>query len=227
MWAVVPLKDLPLAKQRLAAVLSLEERRGLFAAMAQDVLAALAAARGLAGILAVTRDAECTALAERYGARICPEPENHGHTAAVHAAAALLRAEGAAGLLQVPGDVPLATAAEIEAVLAAHRAAPAFTIVPSADRKGSNCIALSPPGAVALRFGDDSFFPHLAAARAAGIEPTVLPLPGLARDIDTPEDLSALLATPGTTRAHTYLSQSGIAGRLSNTPAGRAAAGAD
>ena len=30
---------------------------------------------------------------------------------------------------------------------------------------GSNAILLSPPDAVPLRFGDDSFFPHLAAAR--------------------------------------------------------------
>ena len=48
--------------------------------------------------------------------------------------------------------------------------------------------------AVPLRFGDNSFFPHLDAARRAGIEPTVLDLPGIALDIDTPEDLARFMA---------------------------------
>ena len=226
MWAVVPLKDLPQAKQRLASALSQDERRGLFAAMAEDVLAALAASPGLAGILAVTRDEACARLAERYGARLCREPENRGHTAAVRAAATMLVAEGAEGLLQVPGDVPLLTPSEIALVLTAHRPAPAFTIVPSRDRLGSNCVVCSPPEAVPLRFGDDSFFPHLAAARAAGIEPTVLPLPGLGLDIDTPEDLAALLAAPAATRTHVYLRECGIAARLKCNSAGLATAGA-
>ena len=42
-------------------------------------------------------------------------------------------------------------------------------------------------------FGDDSFLPHLAAARAMGIEPTIVKLPGIGLDIDQPEDVQALL----------------------------------
>jgi 2-phospho-L-lactate guanylyltransferase len=45
-----------------------------------------------------------------------------------------------------------------------------------------------------LRFGDDSFLPHLAAARAIGIEPTIVKLPGIGLDIDQPLDIRALLA---------------------------------
>ena len=44
----------------------------------------------------------------------------------------------------------------------------------------------SPPDAVQLRFGEDSFRPHLAAAGAAGFVPAVVPLPGIALDIDGP-----------------------------------------
>ena len=39
LWAVVPVKDLQHAKQRLAGVLDAAERRALFAAMLEDVLA--------------------------------------------------------------------------------------------------------------------------------------------------------------------------------------------
>ena len=216
MWAVLPIKDMEGAKQRLGSALGPAERRGLFRAMVEDVLAALAGADGLAGILVVTRDPEAAALAERHGARVLAEAENRGHTAAVAQAAALLAAEGAAGLIQIPGDVPLVTAAEIEAVLAAHGPAhgPAMTIVPSRDKRGSNCVALTPADAVPLRFGDDSFFPHLAAARALGIEPKILPLAGLGLDIDTLDDLTALLAWPPAARTHEFLRQSGIAARL-------------
>ena len=56
-----------------------------------------------------------------------------------------------------------------------------------------------------LRFGADSFFPHLAAAKRQGIEPTVLKLPRIALDIDTPDDLALFLATPSHTRARALL----------------------
>ena len=58
---------------------------------------------------------------------------------------------------------------------------------------------------VPLRFGTDSFFPHLAAAKRQGIEPTVLKLPRIALDIDTPDDLALFLATPSHTRARAML----------------------
>jgi 2-phospho-L-lactate guanylyltransferase len=211
---VVPVKDLGGAKQRLASVLSRAERRDLYRAMLEDVLACLAAVEGLAGMALVTRDEEAATLARPFGARIIDEPANRGHSAAVTTAAKMLAAEGAAGLLQVPGDVPLATAAEIETVLAAHRSIPSVTLVPSHDERGSNCVVASPPDAIPFLFGDDSFGPHRSAARARGIEPAILRLAGLSLDIDTPDDLAALMARPGRCRAQAYLEENGIRERL-------------
>ena len=203
--AVVPVKDLGNAKQRLAGVLGQAERTALFRAMLEDVLEALAGAASLAGIVLVTRDAGAIALARRYGAECLIEPENRGHTAAVEFAARALAARGAAALLQVPGDIPRVTSGEIEAVIAAHAPAPAVTIAPSRDHCGSNAVLCSPPDVFPFRFGDDSFHPHLAAARAIGIEPTVVERPGIGLDIDTPGDLEAFLASPSDTRAYRLL----------------------
>jgi 2-phospho-L-lactate guanylyltransferase (CobY/MobA/RfbA family) len=50
-----------------------------------------------------------------------------------------------------------------------------------------------------LTFGEPSFERHLATARARNLSPRVLTLPGLGLDIDTPEDLTALVAQPNTT----------------------------
>ncbi len=204
LWAVVPVKERDRAKERLAPLLAPDLRRALVLAMLEDVLAALASAAGLAGIVVVTVDPQARQLALRFGARIVEDGARDGHTGAVTAAARVLAAEGC-GMLTLPGDIPLVTALEISQLIAAHRPAPSFTIVPSHDEGGSNAVLMSPPDAVPLRFGIDSFFPHLRAAEAVGIRPTVLRLPGIALDIDNPEDLAAFLRIASQTQTRALL----------------------
>ncbi len=194
-WAAVPVKGFAGAKQRLAEALSPAHRQALARAMLTDVLTALAAAP-LAGILVCTVDAEAAALARGFGAAITADGATAGHTGAVTAMGRWLIARGHGAMLTVPGDIPRVTAAEIAAVIAAAAPAPSFTICPARDAQGSNAILLAPPDAVPLRFGEDSYFPHLAAARAAGITPVVVTQDGIGHDIDTPEDLAALRALP-------------------------------
>jgi 2-phospho-L-lactate/phosphoenolpyruvate guanylyltransferase len=218
-WAVVPVKEFEGAKQRLSSALSPSERRLLAETMFEDVLDAVSAVRDLAGVLVVTVDPAATSLATRYGARVVTEGARDGHTGAVAAAARLLVREQQTGMMTMPGDIPRLKSEEIAATLAAHRAAPAFTIVPAHDDLGSNTIICSPPDAVPLRFGEDSFYPHLDAARAQGIEPLVVRYPGIGMDIDNPVDLVTFLKMSPTVRTRTliFLEQSGVAGRLLTT----------
>jgi 2-phospho-L-lactate guanylyltransferase len=210
-WAVVPVKEQGGAKQRLSGFLPPDQRRALAAAMLEDVLDALAGAP-LAGICLVTLDPFAMSLARRIGARVLTEGARDGHTGAVMAGARMLMAEGRDTMLTVPGDIPRITADEVVQLIAAHRPAPSFTIAPAHDELGSNAILMSPPDAVPLRFGEDSYFPHLAAARAAGVEPTVVKLPGIGMDIDHPADLRTFLAMPRMqTRTLDFLEASGIA----------------
>lgn len=221
-WAVLPAKNFDQAKERLSPALSALERHGLFRAMFEDVLAALADAPSLAGVMVVTRDAEAIAISRPYGVRILHEDENKGQTAAIEFAAATLAQEKANGMLTMPGDVPLATGVEIEQVLTSHREnqGSRMTIVPAHDERGSNCIVCSPPGLIPFQFGNDSFRPHLAATRECGVTPNIIKFSGIGLDIDRPEDLLALLArveqTGETGRAVTYLYESGVATRLEN-----------
>jgi 2-phospho-L-lactate/phosphoenolpyruvate guanylyltransferase len=92
-------------------------------------------------------------------------------------------------------------------VVAVRQPSPSLAIVPAHDGRGSNAVLCSPPLVMPLRFGDDSFLPHLASARALGIEPTILNLPGIALDIDQPDDVNALLRAkpPMDTRAYRCL----------------------
>jgi 2-phospho-L-lactate guanylyltransferase len=207
LWAVVPVKERASAKERLAPMLRPETRQALALAMLEDVLAALTATPGIAGLVVVSVDAEAGRLAATYGARLIEAGARDGHTGAVTAAARLLATEGCQGMLTLPGDIPLVTPAEIASVLAAHPPAPSFTIVPSHDEQGSNAIACSPPDAVPLRFGDNSFYPHIQAAEACGIRPNILHLPGIALDIDNPQDVVSFMRIEAPTRARAVLAE--------------------
>jgi 2-phospho-L-lactate/phosphoenolpyruvate guanylyltransferase len=207
LWAVVPVKEVDRAKERLAPMLRPKTRRALALAMLEDVLAALTATPGIAGLTVVTVDVEARRLAATYGARLIEAGARDGHTGAVTAAASLLAAEGRTGMLTLPGDIPLVTPAEIASVLASHPPAPSFSIVPSHDEQGSNAIACSPPDAVPLRFGDNSFYPHIQAAEACGIRPNIVHLPGIALDIDNPEDVVSFMRVESATRARAVLAE--------------------
>jgi 2-phospho-L-lactate guanylyltransferase len=195
--AAVPVKDLVNAKQRLVPALGAAERAALAAAMLEDVLTALAAAR-LDRVWVVTREPAVDVVARARGAEPLAEDANRGHTAAVARAQAEAVRLGARVFLTIPGDVPCVTAEEIHRLLdAAAPGQPAF--VPSRSGLGTNGVALAPPDAMPLTFGEPSFERHLATARARGLEPRVLALQGLGLDVDAPSDLAALLAAPGAT----------------------------
>jgi len=207
LWAVIPVKELDRAKERLASVLPPRLRQTLMLAMIEDVLAALAATPGLARLAVVTVDPAAGRLAAAYGARLIETGARDGHTGAVAAAARLLAEEGCPGMLTLPGDIPLVTPSEITNLVWAHHQAPSFTIAPSRDERGSNAVICSPPDVVPLRFGEDSFLPHLRAAEARGVRPTIVRLSGIALDIDTPEDLAAFALLPSPTRARALLAE--------------------
>jgi 2-phospho-L-lactate guanylyltransferase len=221
-WALVPLKSLDGAKKRLADVLSAEERRELVRCMAGDVLEAALSAPGIAGVMVISRDPACQDLAVRAGARVFCEDSGADLNGALHQAAAALKAEGAAGVMVLPGDVPLASAPDIAAVLAGVRGAGAdgraAALVSSWHDGGTGCLLCMPPDLIAFRFGEGSFRKHAAEARALGIEPCIVASSNLSLDIDRVEDIRELLDryVPGAkpSRTHIYLDESGIAARL-------------
>ena len=207
-WAVVPVKDTRFSKQRLAGAFSAGVRQRLAIAMFADVLDVLCWCDGLAGILVVTEDSAIASVAAGRGARVVTEGATEGHTGAVMGGARVLAREGRGGMLALPGDVPLVSREEIGSLLAAHGDAPSFTIVAAHDGRGSNAVVMSPPDLMALRFGGDSFVPHVSAAERLGVVVRELRLPGIGLDIDEPADVARFLAMPSNTRARAVLLES-------------------
>lgn len=199
-WAVIPVKETKNAKQRLAGVMNGFDRISLALAMVEDVLDAVTQVKELAGVIVVTDDPAVSTIAARLGAVVTSDHAHEGYTDAVMATARRLDSEGWA-MLTVSIDIPLISPADIRAVLAARCADPSFTIVPARDLQGSNAVLMSPAAAVALSFGDNSFYRHLDAARSVGISPTVVGAPEIELDIDTPKDLSLLMRMTSPKRA--------------------------
>jgi len=194
-WAILPVKVLTLAKQRLAPVLPAAARRQLVLSMFERVLAVLAAVDRLGPILVVTPDPSVADLAEVRGALALRETRADGLNAAVCRGLARAAENGAARALVLPADVPLVTVPELDALLghgpAGGRAR--TSLVPAADGEGTNAMLLDPPTALAPAFGPGSYLRHLAEALARRLDVEVLHLPGLAADIDLPADLARLL----------------------------------
>jgi len=191
--ALIPVRSVPGAKNRLASTLDLEHRRRLALAMLADMVAALAKASSLGRIVVVSADAGLLDQARTLGAETIDEGRPRGLNTAVWMAAEQLQASGVRRLLTIPGDVPLLEAAEVDALFAVD--APVL-LVPSASGSGTNGLLTSPPTVVQPQFEGESLAAHLNVCRAAGIEARVLPLSGFALDVDTPEDLD-LLARQG------------------------------
>jgi 2-phospho-L-lactate guanylyltransferase len=212
-FLAVPARDFADAKHRLAGLLAPAERAALARAMLEDVLAAAGAAP-LAAVSVVTRDPEVIACAGRFPVEVLTEAANRGHSEAVALAQAAAVARGADAFLTVPGDVPALTAAELGALVEAGGAARSAVFVPSVSGYGTNGALLRPPDAMTLKFGEPSFANHLSAARARHLATTALRLPGLALDIDTPDDLRALLERDTPTRAGRLLAEWGLRERL-------------
>ena len=210
---LVPIKRLETAKQRLSPLLSASERFALAEAMLHDVVAALDACDHRRHVALVSGDTRAHRLAQQYGFRIIDDYDDPGETGAIEMATRAAIECGAEFTLVLPADIPLITAAEVDQIFGA---APreGTVLVSSVSGRGTNAVLQRPAGLFPLRFGNDSFVPHLAAARATGKPVEVLQLAGIGVDIDEPSDLADLLEAPGNTSAQRLLDQWRIHERL-------------
>ena len=210
---LVPVKDLSKAKQRLSALLSPEERLELAQAMCHDVLGTLANWKKRPTVAVVTNDSFARDLAIRFGFDVIEDSENAGETDAIEMATAVCSERGETSTLVVPADIPLIEIAELEKI---REAAPAqgALLVPDAAGRGTNAAWRAPANLFPLRFGNDSFVPHLAAAKATGLAYVVLELPSVARDFDRPEDLGVVADAAGERRSQKLLRGWNLADRI-------------
>jgi 2-phospho-L-lactate guanylyltransferase len=175
---LVPLKRLDAAKTRLAESLAPGERAELMRRLLDGVLAAVREA-GVGPVTLVT--GERLEGVDRFDDRGLPWNE------ALEAAMRGLVHEEIAAV--VSADLPFLRAEEVRALV---EATPRRGIaIARALDGGTNAVSMRPPALVRTHFGE----PRSASVHAAlGVEAVVLDLPGLAFDVDTPEDLQRMRA---------------------------------
>jgi len=189
--AVLPVKRFGAAKQRLAAGMESRRREALVAAMLEDVLAAIGAARSIEQTIVVSSERRAAKPVAAAGAELIPDPGEGGHPGAALAGIARAEERGASCVVLLPGDCPLLDPRELDRLLTGVPAS-YVAVVPDRHGTGTNALVLSPPRAIQPAFGEGSCERHVAAAREAGVPFGVEELASLALDLDTPADLIAL-----------------------------------
>ncbi len=212
---LLPIKDLRHAKQRLAGVLTADERFGLAQAMLVDTVAAVREVGQAGRIFVVTNYEPAMEAAVKYGWEILCEEQQISESASVDFASRICAERGATALLRLPLDLPLVQPWDIDELLAVECAAPAVVMVPSRDGTGTNAILRTPPSLFPSHFGLNSFAKHRGEAERAGARIIVRRNERLEMDVDDESDLRALLQHD---LAHTatgkWLEESGVAQRF-------------
>lgn len=187
-WSVVlPVKPVNLAKSRLRGLPD-RVREDLVVAMAVDTVAAAVACASVAVVYVVTNDARAAAAVARSGAIvIADEPDAGLNPALAHAATVAELAHPECGVAALAADLPALRSGELAIALDAasqHSRA----LVPDAERLGTTVLTALAGAPLVPAYGESSRLRH---ATGGAVELELTGCPGLRRDVDTAEDLSA------------------------------------
>ncbi|HKX79665.1 MAG TPA: 2-phospho-L-lactate guanylyltransferase [Novosphingobium sp.] len=186
-WAIIPIKDVPSGKSRLAGVLDPAERARLISAMLAHVVAAAQAATGITRVFLVGPS--------RHGMDetmpLLADPGD-GLNAAVASALAevVAHAEAPHRVIVIAADLPVVTPRDLDLLVLAP--IDAVAIAPDRHGIGTNALSLPLPAGrnFTFAFGPDSLLRHQEEAERLGLRVETILSHGLERDIDEPADLA-------------------------------------
>jgi 2-phospho-L-lactate guanylyltransferase len=184
---IVPHRGLAAAKTRLATILHPDERMKLAERLLRSVLAA--ARQACDDVVVISPSAALEPMVSAAGARLVAQ-HGMGLNAGLEEARAAALTEGVTTLVVLHGDLPNLDSGDIQALLDALPAPAGVVIGPDRTGTGTNALAMQPADAIPFRFGVGSHAAHRAAAEAAVLPSVDLARPGLAFDLDTPDDLA-------------------------------------
>lgn len=188
---IVPIRSFADGKTRLAPLLTTEERAELLCGMASGVVQA---AEGLATVI-VSSAVEVRAWASCRGLACINDPGSLNAAAA--AGVEWARSRGCRRAVVAHADLPLART--FRAVVDGF--ADDDVVVVRGNRDGGTpVLAISTRVQFRFYYGPASFDRHLLEARRRSLPVRTVVDPDLATDLDTPEDIERLLASPSLSR---------------------------
>lgn len=183
-WAVLPVKPAEEGKSRLAGVLPPPRRIRLNRKLFRHTLGAVCSVFAPERVIIVSRDAALLGIAAAAGAQALTE---HGCELNDALTQALQLPAPEDSLLAISTDLPTLGPDDLQAMLAAPGQ---VVLAPDRAGRGTNALLMRPAGCIPFSFGEDSLARHQQAAEARGLEVSIISRPGLAFDLDLPEDLN-------------------------------------
>ena len=184
----IPVKPFGVAKRRLSPILDPLERRRLGKAVAAHVIT-VALDTGCA-VSVVTGDAGVAIWAKSLGASSIAEPPAGGLNQAAKAAVEAAKRKNLPWMI-LHADLPTLTPVELREALAAI---PKRGVLLAPSHNGGTSLIAAELDAFEFAYGQASFRRHLAAS--VRFDHRVLVRPGLAIDLDDPEDLTIAVSLP-------------------------------
>ena len=186
---LLPIKSPTRAKQRLAPGLSDAAHREITEALLEDALDFCGRTNEIRWWV-ISDDENVRTRAQDRGLDAVAD-EGIGLNEAIRVGIDTVEAKGAASVIVIPGDVPLAQPEDADDLLDTG-AFSEVVVVPSSDG-GTNGLYFDLPTAMEPRFGPDSLRAHVEEAQRLGLRCSILDLPRVALDLDTVEDARLLL----------------------------------
>lgn len=182
---IIPFRDPGAAKTRLSGMLTDRQRADLARYMFGHVLSIANQVLAPADIVVVTQSVQ---VREACRGRAEVLLENEGNlNGALSAALAALSGLPPRVIGIVHADLPLLTPDDLRIILDIDQTE--VGLAADLHKQGTNAMSFwSRPG-MRPRFGEGSFRAHMAEAMARGLETWPVVTPGLAQDVDLPDDL--------------------------------------
>lgn len=186
-WAIIPAKPFHSANSRLATLLGVDERAALNRRLFGRVLDAALGTFRADRILVITKDALLLALMRGQGLHALEDTDD-GLNPALALGCRHAVERGARSVVVLSSDLPHVTTGDVAALRSTIGEAPGCVIAPDEQEQSTNALALTSPDPDFFQFGPASFQAHIAAAKARHLAVRILRRPGLAVDLDTPEN---------------------------------------
>lgn len=187
MWIILPVKHCQDSKLRLKDILSDEQRSRFSYLLLMDTLQTLCSSMHVQGVTVISSDHSLSRLAEQYNVEFILTNRDSGYANDVMDAVNTLSISSQDKIAIIPTDLPQLSHGDLELLDTTHKEG--ITLCAAEKDGGTNALVFTPPLAIPLLFGLDSFNKHQQAARDKGITVKIVQASGMQRDVDRPDDL--------------------------------------
>lgn len=203
MWIILPVKHLQNSKIRLRDVLSDEQRCRFSYLLVMDTLQTLCSSMHVQGVTMISCDESLSLLAKKHHAEFLLTDKDSGYSKDAMDAITALSKNGIDKIAIIPTDLPQLSHHDLELLDNTHKEG--VTLCVAEKDGGTNALVFTPPLAIPLLFGSDSFKKHQQAAKDRGISVNIVNAAGVQRDIDQPDDLQWLCEQTNGRKAWAYV----------------------